>query len=313
MIKSGIYQITNKINGKKYIGSSKDIYKRWYQHKYELNKNKHGNKHLQNAWNKYGQDSFEFEIIEECEPEKRLYLEQFYIDKYKVCKDGYNIATITIQLYNELDYEKEKEFSVYSNLILSTKIYFEDKATIKRAKNYKFKETENVWYCDIIYFSNVIKYDCIHVLNSTIKDTITFELIYLNDDIRSVFVYNIKDRTIYFSSVLSYNTDDYFYKTLRYKDYYASDFLLGKLFVIKSEDSKIIIAYSELANDYFDKFTNEGFYAINIVYEKMFLKDYPKFLKEIDKYLKNNNKQWGYIQSPTNTKGIENLWFKEVV
>lgn len=54
---SGIYKILNIKNGKFYIGSSNNIKVRWSQHKTLLKNNKHENKYLQNAWNKYGGQS----------------------------------------------------------------------------------------------------------------------------------------------------------------------------------------------------------------------------------------------------------------
>lgn len=45
----GIYKIENKVNGKVYIGQSIDIKIRWYNHRKELNGNRHHNEHLQNA------------------------------------------------------------------------------------------------------------------------------------------------------------------------------------------------------------------------------------------------------------------------
>jgi len=76
----GIYEIKNKINGKKYIGSSIDLEKRIYHHKNVLKNNKHKNSHLQYAWNKYGEENFEFNILEYCD-DKILELEQKYIDE----------------------------------------------------------------------------------------------------------------------------------------------------------------------------------------------------------------------------------------
>ena len=74
----GIYKITNKINGKCYIGQSKDIIKRWKtEYKWY-----HINKHLQAAFNKYGFENFDFEIIEECEPGLLNEREQFWISIY---------------------------------------------------------------------------------------------------------------------------------------------------------------------------------------------------------------------------------------
>ncbi len=61
---SGIYCIENKINNKTYIGSSKNLYQRLLKHFALLRHNKHENAHLQSAWNKYGEDSFTFEILD---------------------------------------------------------------------------------------------------------------------------------------------------------------------------------------------------------------------------------------------------------
>ena len=92
---SGIYMILNKINRKCYVGSSKDIINRWSQHKNKLLKEKHINQYLQNAFNKYGLNNFEFWIIEECSEEDLLVREQYWMD-FHVCYDhkyGYNICS----------------------------------------------------------------------------------------------------------------------------------------------------------------------------------------------------------------------------
>jgi len=63
------YLIMNTINGKVYIGQSTVYPKRWTQHKRDLRKNIHTNKHLQRDWNEYGEDAFVFEVIEELPPD----------------------------------------------------------------------------------------------------------------------------------------------------------------------------------------------------------------------------------------------------
>lgn len=78
----GIYGIINLINDKKYIGSSINIRHRFITHKCYLRKNIHSNKHLQSAWNKYGEENFKFELIEECEEDKLIEREQYWIDYY---------------------------------------------------------------------------------------------------------------------------------------------------------------------------------------------------------------------------------------
>jgi len=88
-IVSGIYQIVNTQNGHKYIGSSKDTYKRWQGHREHLLRNKHHSPYLQRAWNLYSEASFVFEVIEECLIVDLITREQFYID---TVKPEYNIC-----------------------------------------------------------------------------------------------------------------------------------------------------------------------------------------------------------------------------
>ncbi|WP_257352355.1 GIY-YIG nuclease family protein [Pseudalkalibacillus decolorationis] len=62
---SGIYKIVNKKNKMFYLGRSIDIEKRFTRHIYELRKNSHHCDFLQMAWNKYGENYFEFVIIKQ--------------------------------------------------------------------------------------------------------------------------------------------------------------------------------------------------------------------------------------------------------
>lgn len=81
----GIYQIKNNSNEKIYIGSTICSFsKRWSEWKRAMRKNRCHNKHLQRAWNLYGEDSFQFSILEVIDnKDKVLEREQFYIDSLK--------------------------------------------------------------------------------------------------------------------------------------------------------------------------------------------------------------------------------------
>lgn len=88
---TGIYGIRNIINGKLYVGQSSNIESRWKTHQYDLNHNRHHNKHLQAAWNSYGEDAFLFFVIEECHVKDLNGYEMFWIDYYQSRYLGYNL------------------------------------------------------------------------------------------------------------------------------------------------------------------------------------------------------------------------------
>ena len=88
-MKSGVYQIRNIANGKCYVGSAKRIASRWRDHKKGMIEKTHSRK-LQNALNKYGDENFEFHILEYCLPEHMIEREQYWIDFLDSYRNGYN-------------------------------------------------------------------------------------------------------------------------------------------------------------------------------------------------------------------------------
>lgn len=112
--KYGIYKIINKDNGKYYVGRTLNLDKRWYQHKKLLKKNNHFNKYLQSAWNKCGEDKFEFIVVEyvidktELINTEQRYINQFILDRNKGLNNCYNLSESSI---SPMDINKGRKHS----------------------------------------------------------------------------------------------------------------------------------------------------------------------------------------------------------
>lgn len=93
--RSGVYQIRNLVDGKRYVGSaSKSIKERWGNHIKTLRKGTHHSKYLQRAWRKHGEAAFVFEVLIFCDPQNCIMYEQLCIDRFQVVNRslGYNIS-----------------------------------------------------------------------------------------------------------------------------------------------------------------------------------------------------------------------------
>ena len=90
---TGIYKITNKINGHAYIGYAKDIEERWKEHiRASKNDTRQASKLLYLAFNKYGIDNFNFEVIEQCSLEQLQEREIYWIEYFDTFNNGYNMT-----------------------------------------------------------------------------------------------------------------------------------------------------------------------------------------------------------------------------
>lgn len=92
----GIYLLRNLSDGKVYIGKSIDLEKRLKEHKLSLIRGNHHNNYLQNAWNKYGENNFEVEILFNSDDREELNEKEIYFIKLYKSNDlncGYNLTS----------------------------------------------------------------------------------------------------------------------------------------------------------------------------------------------------------------------------
>ena len=139
----GIYMILNLVNNKCYVGSSKNIKSRKYQHTKELRDGVHHNSHLQASWNRYGEDKFLFTVLEKVIDKADLHDRELYWMQVKQSLDrefGYNLGMP--KLADGMDIRPEtklklQEASYRQHYGKNNLISFEDFMSGKRAKDLK--------------------------------------------------------------------------------------------------------------------------------------------------------------------------------
>lgn len=109
-MRSGVYTITNTVDGKIYVGYSKNMVRRFSGHRSYLNNNKHPNVHLQYAFNKYGADCFRFEVLDYCEEEYMPSFENYWVNMLLTndSQYGYNIMPTSPNSYPTIHSEETR-------------------------------------------------------------------------------------------------------------------------------------------------------------------------------------------------------------
>lgn len=107
---SGIYKITNTITNDFYIGSSKDVKRRWKAHKCNSSWNRQPNNPMYKDMKQYDIDKFVFEILAEIEEGKLKEMEQRFIEKLKPTYNSNNAKGLDIERYKEYRKAYYKEY-----------------------------------------------------------------------------------------------------------------------------------------------------------------------------------------------------------
>lgn len=105
---SAVYKITNTITGDFYIGSSKNIKRRWTEHKCQSTWKNNPNKQLYKDMRKYGLGNFDFQILAEVEIEQLKKMEQQFIELLKPTYNNINANGLNIERQKKHKKEYEK-------------------------------------------------------------------------------------------------------------------------------------------------------------------------------------------------------------
>ena len=111
---SAVYKITNTITGDFYIGSSKDVKKRWNEHKKPSVWKRYPNNQLYQDMQKYGLDKFVFQILEEVEESFLKEKEQYFIETLKPAYNNYYANGLDIERCKESNRKAQNKY--YSQL-----------------------------------------------------------------------------------------------------------------------------------------------------------------------------------------------------
>ena len=104
----GVYRITNTVTGDCYIGSSKDVKRRWTEHKRPSSWKRFPNNPMYLDMQRYGIDKFDFQVIEEVEPEHLKEMEQKFIETLKLTYNDRNANGWDFERYKETQKEYQK-------------------------------------------------------------------------------------------------------------------------------------------------------------------------------------------------------------
>jgi len=94
----GVYKLVNLVNGKVYIGSTTKLRQRRFSHLSKLRNGKHENRNIQNDWNEYGENNFNWEVIQIIDDISDTFSliprEQYWMNFYRSYdrESGYNIS-----------------------------------------------------------------------------------------------------------------------------------------------------------------------------------------------------------------------------
>lgn len=134
-MKTGIYTITNLVTKKIYVGCTLNLEKRLCEHRRHLKSNLHKNIILQQSFNKYGENNFVFEVLEECEEQFLASQEHYWCNLLNVHHRDYGYNLRPTNPYGKCRISLESRIKMSLNKHENAKLrgYYYSKETIEKA------------------------------------------------------------------------------------------------------------------------------------------------------------------------------------
>lgn len=126
---TGVYLITNKLNGKRYVGASNNVSGRMSQHMRKKVAEKYEHLEFYKDVLKYGYQGFEFKLLEECTKEDKLNKEKYWYDKlkpeYNTVRPNDDMLNHPIVKKRSIEKSQDKEHVEYRKKLYNSKKYIE--------------------------------------------------------------------------------------------------------------------------------------------------------------------------------------------
>lgn len=299
---SGVYRIKNKVNGRYYIGSARNLFNRLWTHLSTLINNTSHNRRLQNDWNKYGYKNFEFSVLEICERDLIMDVEQRYLDvgfltpelfynNKPVAKSGVT-GRYSLELRRKMSERQNRNETKYDfyNIITKESIF----CSIFELRD-KYPELNRKTLGQIIrndcdsYKGWILKHKLEKVLNSaTIQGKTTLARIKTEEELRNPIIYhfiNLKTKEEFIGSKFDL-IEKYYYEgfSTLINGLASQKLLCAKFWVLKERQEEALsgktfaskhlltILNKELnppSYELFNVFTNEIFNGTELEFRKL--------------------------------------------
>ena len=154
---SAVYKIVNTVTGDFYIGSSRNVKRRWAQHKYPSVWKKHPNNPMYKDMQKYGVDKFRLQILAPVMPEYLTQVEQEFIEMLNPTYNNNNAKGWDTERYKEAHRKAIRKYQQSEKGKEANKKYFQSEKGKETLKKYfqseKYRKTKRKYHSQLCEYN----------------------------------------------------------------------------------------------------------------------------------------------------------------